>query len=229
MSDMSAFHPVVRAWFERRFPEGPPPAQREGWPEIAAGRNTLIPAPPGSGKTLAGFLGCMDALYRAAGRGEVVEGATQVVYVSPLKALAVDVQQNLETPLREIAAVAAEMGMSLPTLRAEVRTGDTTQSMRAAMIKRPPNFLVTTPESLYLLVTAQRSRAALTTATTIIVDEIHPFDADKALARHKGGSHLAATLGRLERLCPRPPVRIGISATQRPTETVARLLVGAGP
>jgi ATP-dependent helicase Lhr and Lhr-like helicase len=223
MSDMSRFHPAVRAWFERRFPEGPTPAQSEGWPLIAAGNNTLIAAPTGSGKTLAGFLVCIDALYRAAERGEVVEGATQVVYVSPLKALAVDVQQNLETPLREIAEVAAELGMTLPTLRAEVRTGDTTQSMRAAMIKRPPNFLVTTPESLYLLVTAQRSRAALSTVTTIIVDEIH------AVARDKRGSHLAVTLERLERLCATRPVRIGLSATQRPIETVARLLVGAGP
>ena len=220
---MRAFHPAVRAWFERRFPEGPTPAQSEGWPQIAAGHNTLIAAPTGSGKTLAGFLVCIDALYRAADRGEVVEGATQVVYVSPLKALAVDVQQNLETPLREIAEVAAEMGMTLPALRAEVRTGDTTQSMRAAMIKRPPNFLVTTPESLYLLVTAQRSRAALTSVTTIIVDEIH------AVARDKRGSHLAVTLERLERLCVQRPVRIGLSATQRPVETVARLLVGAGP
>jgi ATP-dependent helicase Lhr and Lhr-like helicase len=223
MSDMSAFHPAVRTWFERRFPEGPTPAQSEGWPEIAAGRNTLIAAPTGSGKTLAGFLVCIDALYRAADRGEVVEGATQVVYVSPLKALAVDVQQNLETPLREIAEVAAEMGMVLPALRAEVRTGDTPASVRAAMIKRPPNFLVTTPESLYLLVTSQRSRAALTSVTTIIVDEIH------AVARDKRGSHLAVTLERLERLCTHQPVRIGLSATQRPIETVARLLVGAGP
>src|SRR5579864_1862194 len=222
MSDVSAFHPAVRTWFERRFPEGPTPAQAEGWPEIAAGRNTLIAAPTGSGKTLAGFLVCIDALYRAAERGDVVEGMTQVVYVSPLKALAVDVQQNLEIPLREIAEVATEMGMPLPALRAEVRTGDTTQSMRAAMIRRPPNFLVTTPESLYLLVTAQRSRAALTTVTTIIVDEIH------AVARDKRGSHLAVTLERLERLCAQPPVRIGLSATQRPIETVARLLVGAG-
>src|ERR1700688_2646155 len=116
MSDMSTFHPAVRAWFERRFPEGPTPAQRGGWPEVAAGRNTLIAAPTGSGKTLAGFLVCIDALYRAADRREVVEGATQVVYVSPLKALAVDVQQNLETPLREIAEIRAEMGMTFATL-----------------------------------------------------------------------------------------------------------------
>jgi len=167
MSDMRAFHPAVRAWFERRFPEGPTPAQSEGWPQIAAGSNTLIAAPTGSGKTLAGFLVCIDALYRAADRGEDIRDKTQVVYVSPLKALAVDVHQNLETPLREIADIAAGMGMTPPVLRAEVRTGDTTQSVRAAMIKRPPNFLVTTPESLYLLVTAQRSRAALSTVSMI--------------------------------------------------------------
>src|ERR1017187_7716096 len=128
MSDMSAFHPAVRAWFERRFPEGPAPAQDGACPLIAAGSNTLIAAPTGSGKTLAGFLVCIDALYRAADRGEVVEGKTQVVYVSPLKALAVDVHQNLETPLREIAEVASGMGMTLPALRAEGGTGDTTQS-----------------------------------------------------------------------------------------------------
>jgi ATP-dependent helicase Lhr and Lhr-like helicase len=223
MTEMPAFHPAVRAWFEGRFPDGPTPAQVAGWPEIAAGNSTLIAAPTGSGKTLAGFLVCIDALYRAAERGEEVEGATQVVYVSPLKALAVDVQQNLETPLREIAEIGAAMGMALPNLRAEVRTGDTPASMRVAMIRRPPNFLVTTPESLYLLVTSQRSRAALASVATIIVDEIH------AVARDKRGSHLAVTLERLERLCTRRPVRIGLSATQRPIETVARLLVGAGP
>ncbi|HVC04812.1 MAG TPA: DEAD/DEAH box helicase [Candidatus Acidoferrales bacterium] len=223
MSDMSSFHPAVLTWFERRFAEGPTPAQSQGWPQIAAGNDTLIAAPTGSGKTLAGFLVCIDALYRAAERGEAVEGATQVVYVSPLKALAVDVHQNLETPLAEIAAIGEEMGLTLPALRAEVRTGDTPPSTRAAMIKRPPNFLVTTPESLYLLVTSQRSRAALTSVTTIIVDEIH------SVARDKRGSHLAITLERLERLCTRRPVRIGLSATQRPIETVARLLVGAGP
>src|SRR6202165_2218987 len=223
MSEMTAFHPAVRTWFEQRFPEGPTPAQVQGWPEIAAGNNTLIAAPTGSGKTLAGFLVCIDALYRAAERGETVEGATQVVYVSPLKALAVDVQQNLETPLREIFEIGQAMGLTLPNLRAEARTAHTPPSTRVAMIKRPPNFLVTTPESLYLLVTSQRSRAALSTVTTIIVDEIH------AVARDKRGSHLTVTLERLERLCTQRPVRIGLSATQRPIETVARLLVGVGP
>ena len=220
---MSLLHPAVRAWFEGRFPEGPTPAQAEGWPHIAARESTLIAAPTGSGKTLAGFLTAIDELYRAAAGGESVEGVTQVVYVSPLKALAVDVHQNLKVPLREIAEVAASLGMPAPALRVEVRTGDTPPSARAAMVRRPPNFLVTTPESLYLLVTAERSRAALAGVRTVIVDEIH------AVARDKRGAHLALTLERLEALCTRPPVRVGLSATQRPIETIARLLVGAGP
>jgi ATP-dependent Lhr-like helicase len=220
---LADFHPAVREWFLARFPDGPTPAQIQGWPHIEAGADTLIAAPTGSGKTLAGFLVCIDQLYRAAERGEEVEGRTQVVYVSPLKALAVDIQQNLETPLREIAQVATEMGLPAPTLRVEVRNGDTTSAARAAMIRRPPNFVVTTPESLYLMVTAERSRATLSSVGTIIVDEIH------AVARDKRGSHLALTLERLERLCERRPVRVGLSATQRPIETVARLLVGAGP
>ena len=176
---MAGFHPAVREWFNGRFPEGPTLPQQLGWPHIAAGEDTLIAAPTGSGKTLAGFLVCIDALYRAAERGEAVEGHTQVVYVSPLKALAVDIAQNLEAPLIEIAAVAAGMGLTPPALRAEVRNGDTTASARAAMIRRPPNFLVTTPESLYLLVTSGRSRAALASVTTVIVDEIHAVARDK--------------------------------------------------
>ena len=220
---MRAFHPAVQAWFERRFPEGPTAAQEGGWPHIAAGEHTLIAAPTGSGKTLAGFLIAIDALYQAAARGETVEGITQVVYVSPLKALAVDIQQNLETPLREIAAIADELGVPAPALRADVRTGDTPPSARAAMVRRPPNFVVTTPESLYLLVTAERTRAMLRTVQTVIIDEIH------SVARDKRGSHLAVTLERLEHVCAQPPVRIGLSATQRPIETIARLLVGAGP
>jgi ATP-dependent Lhr-like helicase len=220
---LEAFHPAVRAWFEGRFAEGPTLPQALGWPHIASGADTLIAAPTGSGKTLAGFLVCIDQLYRAAERGEQVEGCTQVVYVSPLKALAVDIQQNLETPLREIAQVAESLGLRPPQLRVDVRNGDTTAAARAAMVRRPPNFLVTTPESLYLLVTAERSRAALSSVHTVIVDEIH------AVARDKRGSHLAITLERLERLCAQRPIRVGLSATQRPIETVARLLVGAGP
>jgi ATP-dependent Lhr-like helicase len=220
---LAAFHPAVRTWFERRFPAGPTPGQAGGWPHIRDGRSTLIAAPTGSGKTLAAFLVCIDELYRAAAVGEPVEDVTQVVYVSPLKALAVDIQQNLQAPLREIAGVAAEMGMFAPALRAEVRTGDTAASARAAMLRRPPNFLVTTPESLYLMVTAERSRERLHSVQTVIVDEIH------AVARDKRGSHLTLTLERLQTLCEKPPVRIGLSATQRPISTIARLLVGAGP
>ena len=220
---LAAMHPAVREWFVTRFPEGPTEPQVLGWPRVAAGEDTLIAAPTGSGKTLAGFLMAIDALYRAAEAGEQVEGVTQVVYVSPLKALAVDIQQNLEIPLREIAEIAARQGNPGPALRAEVRNGDTTSSARAAMLRRPPNFLVTTPESLFLMVTADRARATLTAVRTVIVDEIH------AIARDKRGSHLTLTLERLDHLCERRPVRVGLSATQRPIETVARLLVGAGP
>ncbi len=217
--DGVAFHPAVATWFERRFPEGPTPPQRDGWPSIAAGRSTLIAAPTGSGKTLAGFLVCINDAYLAHAAGGILAG-TRVAYVSPLKALAVDIAENLERPLAEIAAVAAELGLSAPTITVGVRTGDTTSSQRAAMVRTPPTFLVTTPESLYLLVTAQRSRAALATVGTVIVDEIH------ALARDKRGAHLALTLERLEHVCAQPPVRIGLSATQKPIDTVARLLVG---
>lgn len=220
---LADFHPAVRIWFEERFPDGPTPPQASGWPLIASGADTLIAAPTGSGKTLAAFLVCIDDLYRAAERGEEIGGRTQVVYVSPLKALAVDIRQNLETPLAEIGHVATRLGLQALDLRVEVRNGDTTSSARAAMIRRPPNFLVTTPESLYLLVTAERSRALLSSCRTVIVDEIH------AVARDKRGSHLALTLERLEHLCEQHPVRIGLSATQRPIETVARMLVGAGP
>ncbi len=215
-------HPAVQEWFERRFPEGPTPAQAEGWPHIAARESTLIAAPTGSGKTLAGFLTAIDELYSASGAGEAVADRTQVVYVSPLKALAVDIHQNLEIPLREIAEIAAELGLPAPELRVEVRTGDTPPSARAAMLRRPPNLLVTTPESLYLLVTAAGSRRLLRSVRTVIVDEIH------ALAGNRRGAHLALTLERLQALCGHAQVRIGLSATQRPIETVAALLVGVG-
>src|SRR5438067_3468497 len=216
------FHPAVAEWFARRFPDGPTPPQEEGWAHIAAGRDTLIAAPTGSGKTLAGFLVCIDRLYRAAAAGIAIEGQTQVAYVSPLRALAVDIAENLERPLREIAAVAAELGFPTPELTVAVRTGDTTPSERARMVRRPPNFLVTTPESLYLMVTAGRSRAVLRTVETVIVDEIH------AAARDKRGSHLALTLERLERAAAVRPQRIGLSATQRPISLLAGMLGGEG-
>ncbi|MEZ5408125.1 MAG: DEAD/DEAH box helicase [Acidimicrobiales bacterium] len=214
-----AFHPAVAAWFERRFPAGPTPPQVEAWPHIAAGRHTLVAAPTGSGKTLAGFLMAINRLYLAHARGADVAG-TRVVYVSPLKALAVDIAENLERPLSEIAETAAALGLSAPALTVAVRTGDTPSTERQAMVRRPRTFLITTPESLYLLVTAARSREVLRSVETVIVDEIH------AVARDKRGSHLALTLERLAHAAHRPPARVGLSATQRPIDTVARLLVG---
>ena len=212
MDALREFHPVVQQWFDRRFPDGPVPSQLEGWPRIAEGRDVLIAAPTGSGKTLAAFLVCIDRLLQTGPAGELPD-AVDVVYVSPLKALARDIHQNLETPLVEIRALADEQGIAIPDLRAQVRTGDTPPSARAAMTRRPPHILVTTPESLYLLVTAQKSREHLRHVRTVIVDEIH------AVARDKRGSHLSLTLERLDALTERRPQRIGLSATQRPIET----------
>jgi ATP-dependent helicase Lhr and Lhr-like helicase len=218
---LERFHPAVRAWFERRFPDGPTEAQTGGWPAIVDGNHTLVCAPTGSGKTLAGFLAAIDGLYHAHEAGDAIEGVTRVVYLSPLKALAVDVHTNLEQPLAEIAEVARELGHEPAPIDVAVRTGDSTSSERQAMIRRPPNLLVTTPESLYLYLTAERSRATLGSVDTVIVDEIH------ALARDKRGSHLTLSLERLREVTEHPPLRIGLSATVRPVETAARLLVGA--
>jgi ATP-dependent Lhr-like helicase len=222
MNGLSSFHPVVRAWFERRFPDGPTDPQRHGWPCIARGSHTLIAAPTGSGKTLAAFLVCIDRLLREGEAKGTLEDRTDVIYVSPLRALTVDVQHNLQTPLAEIRTLAAELGHALPEVRVLVRSGDTPAWQRTAMTRRPPHVLVTTPESLYLLLTAEKSRQRLHGVRTVIVDEIH------ALAADRRGAHLALSLERLEELCSGPPVRIGLSATQRPVETIARWLVGAG-
>ncbi len=215
-------HPAVAGWFRARFGR-PTPPQAGGWPAIAGGRHTLIAAPTGSGKTLAGFLMAINRLYLDNAAGHERPG-TDVVYVSPLKALAVDIAENLQRPLAEIAEVARSMGLAHPDLTVGVRTGDTPPAERQAMMRRPRTFVVTTPESLYLLVTAAKGRQVLSGVRTVIVDEIH------AMARDKRGSHLSITLERLEHLCRssgRPaPSRIGLSATQRPIETVARLLVG---
>lgn len=216
---LDKFHPVVAGWFAERFRE-PTEPQRLGWPEILAGRDTLIAAPTGSGKTLAAFLAAIDQLWRQRLAGELAD-RTQVVYVSPLKALSNDIRRNLEAPLAEIAARAIRAGYTAEPLTARVRTGDTPASERQAMLRRPPHLLVTTPESLYLLLTAEKSREMLRGVRTVIVDEIH------ALARDKRGSHLALSLERLAELCPRPPVRIGLSATQRPMDEIARFLTGA--
>jgi ATP-dependent Lhr-like helicase len=222
MDALSGFHPAIRTWFARRFPEGPTDPQAFGWPAIAAGDDTLIAAPTGSGKTLAAFLVGIDRLLRTAAAEPGGELATEVVYVSPLKALAADIRENLERPLAEVQEAARGLGLAVPGLRAVVRTGDTSPTARAAMLRQPPHLLITTPESLYLLVTAARSRERLRSVRTVIVDEIH------AVARDKRGSHLALTLERLDALAKHRPQRIGLSATQRPIETVARLLVGAG-
>jgi ATP-dependent Lhr-like helicase len=216
---IETFHPAVRTWFERRFPEGPTAPQVGGWEEIAAGRHTLIAAPTGSGKTFAAFLVCIDRLYREGPPAERL--GPKIVYVSPLKALAVDIHENLQAPLRQIAEVAAELGLEPPDIKVAVRTGDTAPSERAAMLKHPPDILVTTPESLYLMVTAERSRAQLAGVRTVVLDEIH------SVAGNKRGSHLAITMERLAHVATEPLQRIGLSATQRPIEAVARLLVGS--
>lgn len=212
------FHPVVADWFRQRFRE-PTEPQRIGWAEIVQGRNTLIAAPTGSGKTLAAFLASIDRLVSLGVAGELPD-TVQVVYVSPLKALSNDIHRNLEVPLAEIRQHAEEHGALLPAIRTAVRTGDTPQAERQAMLRRPPHILVTTPESLFLLVTSAKSRETLRHVQTVIVDEIH------ALARDKRGSHLALTLERLDLLCQRRPVRVGLSATQRPMEEIAQFLVG---
>ncbi|MDA8301893.1 MAG: DEAD/DEAH box helicase [Actinomycetota bacterium] len=219
---LPALHPAVAAWFAGAFPEGPTEPQALGWPLVEQGGDVLIAAPTGSGKTLAGFLMAINQAYRAHERGEDITGRTRVVYVSPLKALAVDVHQNLERPLAEIAQAAESLGLTPAPVTVAVRTGDTTSGARAAMVKAPPTILVTTPESLYLYLTAERSRQTLTEVKTVVVDEIH------ALARDKRGSHLALSLERLDHVqAAQRPQRVGLSATQRPIEVTARLLSGA--
>jgi ATP-dependent helicase Lhr and Lhr-like helicase len=212
-------HPLVAEWFLGRF-GSPTEPQEQGWPEILAGRATLISAPTGSGKTLAAFLICIDRLVRKALDGSLHD-RTEVVYVSPLKALGNDIQKNLDGPLSEILALAAERGLLMPEIRTAVRTGDTLMKERRDMLKRPPHILVTTPESLYILLTANGSRAILSHVETVIVDEIH------AVADDKRGAHLTLSLERLDLLANRP-TRIGLSATQKPIEEIAHFLTGAG-
>ncbi|HEY3841987.1 MAG TPA: DEAD/DEAH box helicase [Acidimicrobiales bacterium] len=217
------FHPAVAGWFARRFPDGPTAPQARAWPHIAAGHDVLVASPTGTGKTLTGFLVAIDAAYRAAESGARVSGSPEVLYVSPLRALAVDVHENLHVPLGEIRQEAARLGYADPGLRIAVRTGDTPPAERAAMRKNAPDLLVTTPESLYLLLTAPSSRAMLRGVRTVIVDEVH------TLARDKRGSHLALSLERLDALVAEAGgrlQRIGLSATQRPLDVVARLLSG---
>jgi ATP-dependent Lhr-like helicase len=225
------FHPLVASWFRRRF-ETPTEPQEAGWPAIQAGRDTLVCAPTGSGKTLAAFLACLDRLVRQ-GLAGALPDETEVLYISPLKALGNDIEKNLAAPLAELETAARDAGTALPPLRVLVRTGDTPQARRRAMLRKPPHILVTTPESFYLLLTSVGGRRMLSTVRTVICDEIH------AVARDKRGAHLALSLERLDALvcgegnpgtdrCERSrPQRIGLSATQHPIEEVARFLVGA--
>jgi ATP-dependent Lhr-like helicase len=216
IESLAGFDPLVAEWFTSRF-AGPTEPQILGWPEIRAGRDVLISAPTGSGKTLAAFLICLDRLVRAAREGALAN-ETEVVYVSPLKALSNDVHKNLEVPLAEISDLAAQRGIPFSPIRTAVRTGDTPASERQKMGKHRPHILVTTPESLYILLTAAKSREMLKTVRTVIVDEIH------AVADDKRGSHLALSLARLDALAGTKPQRIGLSATVKPIEQVAEFL-----
>ena len=212
------FHPAVQNWFATQF-AGPTPAQAEAWPAIQSGRHTLIAAPTGSGKTLAAFLAALDALVKE-GLERGLPDQTQVLYISPLRALSNDIEKNLRAPLCGIGAELNALGLPSVNIRVMVRTGDTTTTERNRMRREPPHVLVTTPESLFILLTSDSGRDMLRTVRTVIVDEIH------ALAGNKRGSHLALSLERLEQLCAQTPTRIGLSATQRPLATVASYLTG---
>src|ERR1041384_1122977 len=215
------FHPAVQAWFNETFPNGATQAQLDAWPAIASGGHALIAAPTGSGKTLAAFLAAIDSLAREGADGRL-QDVTRVVYLSPLKALSNDINRNLEQPLAGISAEMLRLGSHAPAIRAAVRTGDTSQTERAMMRRCPPHILVTTPESLYLLLTSASGREMLQTVRTVIVDEIH------AVAQSKRGSHLSLTLERLAANASQRVQRIGLSATQKPIEEVAKFLVGNG-
>src|SRR5260370_6658389 len=216
MKAVSRFKPAVAAWFGRSF-AAPTVPQAEAWPMIKAGRHVVIAAPTGSGKTLAAFLAAIDDLVRQ-GLNGALRDETQVVYVSPLKALSNDIKRNLEAPLAGIRAGLRAEGLPDVDIRTWVRTGDTPPGERERMRRRPPHIVVTTPESLYILLGSESGRAMLATTRTVIVDEIH------AVAANKRGTHLALSLERLAALCGRRLQAVGLSATQKPIETVARFL-----
>ena len=222
---LNAFHPAVAGWFAGAFPAGPTPAQVAAWPAIAAGRHALVAAPTGSGKTLTAFMAAIDALVRQGLQPEGLPDETAVVYISPLKALSNDIRLNLETPLAGIRSELASLGLPDVAIRTAVRTGDTPQHERALSRRNPPHILVTTPESLYVLLGSESGRKMLATVRSVIVDEIH------AVAASKRGSHLSLSLERLEQLSAATHghrlLRIGLSATQKPIDEIARYLVGA--
>src|SRR5438477_8891275 len=215
---LDRFHPATQRWFSETL--GTPTAvQQRGWAAVRGARHTLIAAPTGSGKTLAAFLSAVDDLLCEGLVGPLPD-EVRVVYVSPLKALSADIHKNLAEPRRGIRRIAEAMALEPPRITAAVRTGDTTQSERAAMLRTPPHVLVTTPESLYLLLTAERSRAMLRTARMVIVDEIH------AVIGTRRGAHLALSLERLQRVVERALHRVGLSATQKPIDEVAKWVLG---
>ena len=218
---LSGFHPLIADWFALSVGT-PTDVQVQAWPAIQSGHDALIAAPTGSGKTFAAFLSSIDQLFKQAINCEL-DDRTKVLYVSPLKALSNDIQKNLHQPLVAIGQAALQVGLLMPELRVLVRTGDTPMADRQQMLRRPPHILVTTPESLFILLTAEKSRRLLQTVRTVIVDEIH------AIAPNKRGAHLALSLERLEALTLTKPQRIGLSATQRPIELVARFLAGDRP
>ncbi|HEY2904675.1 MAG TPA: DEAD/DEAH box helicase, partial [Vicinamibacterales bacterium] len=216
---LSGFHPLVSRWFSETLGE-PTRAQALGWAAIRDRRHTLIAAPTGSGKTLAAFLTAIDDLVQESVAGPLAD-EVRVVYVSPLKALSADIHKNLAEPRAGIERLGEAAGLTPLRITSAVRTGDTPASERAAMLRTPPHIVVTTPESLYLLLTAARSREMLKTARTVIVDEIH------AVIGTRRGAHLALSLERLQEIAQRPLLRIGLSATQKPIEEVARFLTGS--
>lgn len=217
-SALSTFHPSIQAWFSSHFPS-PSEVQSKAWPKIAAGEHTLLAAPTGSGKTLAAFLACIDALVKE-GLEKPLPDEARVLYVSPLKALSNDIQKNLQAPIQGVRDQLLEMGLADVEINAWVRTGDTPQSERVKATKKPPHIIVTTPESLYLLLTSKSGRKMLGTINTVIVDEIH------AVASNKRGAHLSLSLERLQALCGRRLTRVGCSATQNPIASIAAYLVG---
>src|SRR4051812_42459770 len=217
-SPLEPFHPLVQAWFAESL--GPPSApQRLGWPAIASGAHTLLLAPTGTGKTLAAFLWELNALIREGAKAPLAN-AVHLLYISPLKALNNDIQRNLEGPLAELQQRFGAASEAFPEVRVGVRTGDTPPSARARMLRKTPHILITTPESLHIMLTTVRGRGMFHAVRAVIVDEIH------AIAGTKRGAHLALTLERLEHLCERPPQRIGLSATQKPLEEIAKFLGG---